>query len=141
MGCITCLTSGILTRFFYSSGTTSFPKPIHLSNRYLFNLVQVIPYDVNQLSPAKGFGSDDVFLAAFPLFHVFGVYTSFSVLMHGGSTLFFAKIPPTPHEIVSAIEEHGVTLAGLVPVILDQLALYLKETGRFAPLQKLKFIE
>ncbi|KAJ8654164.1 hypothetical protein O0I10_010112 [Lichtheimia ornata] len=125
----------------HSSGTTSFPKPIRLSNRYLFNLVQVIPYDVNQLSPAKGFGSDDVFLAAFPLFHVFGVYTAFSALMHGGSTLFFAKIPPTPHEIVSAIEEHGVTLAGLVPVILDQLALYLKETGRFVPLQKLKFIE
>ncbi|KAI7879561.1 acetyl-CoA synthetase-like protein [Lichtheimia hyalospora FSU 10163] len=125
----------------HSSGTTSFPKPIRLSNRYLFNLVQAIPYDIAQFSPAKGYDSNDVFMAAFPLFHVFGIYTTFSVFMYGASALFFSKIPPTPHEIVSTVEKHDITLAALAPVTLDQLALYLKETGRHAPLQKLKFIE
>lgn len=51
----------------HSSGSTAFPKPIYLSNRYLFNLLNLFHININ---PEKGLASideTDAFLSCAPL--------------------------------------------------------------------------
>jgi acyl-CoA synthetase (AMP-forming)/AMP-acid ligase II len=64
----------------HSSGTTGFPSPIYLSNRYLVHLV-------NQFSSAFGTVQSPKFLSLSPLFHVMGIGI-FGIAIVGGTYIF-----------------------------------------------------
>ncbi|KAI9485154.1 hypothetical protein BDB00DRAFT_773619 [Zychaea mexicana] len=110
----------------HSSGSTSFPKPIRLSNRYLYWLVQVLSFQMQQDAPFMN--SSDVMLSSMPLFHVFGVFTNFMPILFGASCMIFGRLPPTPRELAGAIDKYGVTMMGLPPMILEQVAEYIEDT-------------
>ncbi|KAI8141740.1 hypothetical protein BJV82DRAFT_617342 [Fennellomyces sp. T-0311] len=109
----------------HSSGTTSFPKPIHLSNRYMFWLIQIITVDI---SKEVSLNSSDVILSSLPLFHVFGVFSMFTPVTFGASSLIFGRLPPAPRDIVSAIESFGVTMMTAPPIVLESIAQYIEDT-------------
>ena len=109
----------------HSSGSTAFPKPIRLSNRYMFGLIQIlglqIQEDGHRLEPS------DVMLASLALFHVFGILCHFLPMLLGASCLILGRIPPTAREIATVIEKHNVTMLGLPPMIFEQIAEYIDE--------------
>ena len=109
----------------HSSGSTAYPKPIRLSNRYMFGLVQTLGLqmqeDVHCLEPS------DVMLASLPLFHVFGIFCHFLPMLLGASCLILGRIPPTAGETATVIDKHNVTILALPPMILEQIAEYIDE--------------
>jgi acyl-CoA synthetase (AMP-forming)/AMP-acid ligase II len=51
----------------HSSGSTSFPKPIYLSNRYLFNMISYFHITLNGEDDEKHIDENDAFLSCAPL--------------------------------------------------------------------------
>ncbi|CAO3642731.1 unnamed protein product [Cunninghamella blakesleeana] len=123
----------------HSSGTTSFPKPIYLSNLYLFTLINFGNFqsEYNNLNPLT---SDDTILSITPLFHVSGVFSAFALASVGGSIAYLDKLPPSNEEIIRAITETNCTLMCATPNYLEQLIPYLKRTNDMDALQQLRFI-
>ncbi|KAI7859649.1 hypothetical protein BDC45DRAFT_590210 [Circinella umbellata] len=122
----------------HSSGSTEFPKPIRLSNRYMFGLVQLLTSKMQE--DAHCLESSDVMLASFPLFHAFGIFCAFLPMIFGASCLILERIPPTPGEIAKAIDKHNVTMLGLPPMILEQIAEYIEEKPEAEEIyQRIKF--
>lgn len=57
----------ILTDYNNSSGSTAFPKPIYLSNRYLFNVMSCFEVLVNSQDHLESMTEKDVALPSVPL--------------------------------------------------------------------------
>ncbi|KAI9250974.1 hypothetical protein BDA99DRAFT_608261 [Phascolomyces articulosus] len=121
----------------HSSGSTSFPKPIYLSNRYLFWLIQGIPSQMKKNSQ-NALVSSDVVLSPLPLFHIFGILSQFMGIIFGASSLIFGHLPPSPRNIFEAVEEFGVTVMAQPPVGLEAIAQYIEDTQSDV-LRQLKF--
>ncbi|KAI9250966.1 hypothetical protein BDA99DRAFT_469417 [Phascolomyces articulosus] len=122
----------------HSSGSTSFPKPIRLSNRYLYWLTQLLTFQIQQDTPFME--ASDVMLSPMPLFHVFGTFLHFMPIFFGASCLILGKLLPTPREIAMAIDKHNVTLMGLPPMILEQIAEYIEDAPESEGIfQRIKF--
>lgn len=51
----------------HSSGSTAFPKPIYLSNRYLFNLINLTHININDKNGLENLNDTDCFLSCGPL--------------------------------------------------------------------------
>lgn len=51
----------------HSSGSTAFPKPIYLSNRYLFNMVNSFHININYKEGLNKIDENDAFLSCAPL--------------------------------------------------------------------------
>ncbi|CDH50373.1 l-aminoadipate-semialdehyde dehydrogenase [Lichtheimia corymbifera JMRC:FSU:9682] len=126
----------------HSSGTTAFPKLIPLSNRYMFVHVQHFTHDM-----AHRYGEapwtlerSDIFMVGFPLFHIGGIFQAFCAMMHHGTSVY-SPLPLQVKDVVDAIEQCGVTYVYFAPVLVDQIATYIKETGDIAPFKKLKVIQ
>ncbi|CEP11935.1 hypothetical protein [Parasitella parasitica] len=124
----------------HSSGSTAFPKPIYLSNRYLFNVMNNFELLVNANDKMESLTDKDVFLPAVPLFHIFGFFGYFSVTAFGGSCIFLEQFPPSQAEITKALEANNVTLMAAPPLILEQMIPYLEGTQDFTAVQKLKYV-
>ena len=119
-----------------SSGTTSLPKPIRLSNRYMFCAVQIYTMEL-QKNQNVNFGTSDVILSLLPLFHVFGMWSHLMPMMFGGSFMMYGRLPPSPHDIITAVESFNASILVTPPVMLTYLAEYMKTTGTDA-LRKVK---
>ncbi|KAF1806067.1 hypothetical protein V8B55DRAFT_1592110 [Mucor lusitanicus] len=124
----------------HSSGSTAFPKPIYLSNRYLFNVMSCFEVLVNSKDHLESMTEKDVALPSVPLFHIFGFFVHFSVTAFGGSCVFLEKLPPSQTEITKALVANNVTIMAAPPLILEQMIPYLEETKDLAPVQRLKYL-
>ncbi|KAI8139176.1 hypothetical protein BJV82DRAFT_660202 [Fennellomyces sp. T-0311] len=120
----------------HTSGTTSLPKPIRLSNRYMIILGQIPPGGLkdNGLS----FGSSDVILPLVPLHHIFGVSSYFMPMLYGASSLMFGQLPPSSRDIAVGIKAFNVSLLCCTPFMLNQMAQYIETTQESDILRKTK---
>ncbi|KAI8987327.1 hypothetical protein BDF20DRAFT_814613 [Mycotypha africana] len=123
----------------HSSGSTNFPKPIYLSNRYLINILKPIGSLINTKENMPHITEKDVMLALAPLFHIFGIFANFSMYVLGGSSVFVEKLPPSLNEIFSALKDNECTVAALPPLLIEQMIPYLEETNDFTDVQRLKY--
>ncbi|KAL9542716.1 hypothetical protein MBANPS3_008470 [Mucor bainieri] len=124
----------------HSSGSTAFPKPIRLSNRYLICGIQSIPGHASSQDPSVAPGFGDAQLCCLPLFHMSGFMGSFNMSLVGGSNIFLPKFPPSARDLLTALQANNGTHMVAPPLIIDQLIPSLNEPKDFAPLQNLKYI-
>jgi len=98
----------------YSSGTTGLPKGVMLTHRSLVaNLCQIRA--VQQVRRA------DVFLAALPWWHIFGLQACLNLGLREGATI--VTMPRfEPSEFLRLVQRHKVTRATVVPPIVLALA-------------------
>jgi long-chain acyl-CoA synthetase len=97
----------------YTGGTTGTPKAAMLTHK---NLVS----NATQFAAAINATQDDVFLAALPLFHIYGFTTSLTVpLSVGAKIVLLPKFEPTA--VLCAIERHRVTVFCGVPTMYQLL--------------------
>ena len=61
-------------------------------------------------------------------------------MMHHGASVY-SPLPLQVKDVVDAIAQCGVTYVYFAPVLVDQIATYIKETGDTAPFKKLKVIQ
>ncbi|KAF7727900.1 hypothetical protein EC973_006899 [Apophysomyces ossiformis] len=123
----------------HSSGSTAFPKPIRLSNRYLMYNVQYHLAAYHGIENKDSlYNETDVMFACLPLFHVFGHLCAFNLITVGGSTIFPEKFPPSVPDILDALGQNNATYFAAPPLILEQLLNHMKETGDYSVMQKLK---
>jgi acyl-CoA synthetase (AMP-forming)/AMP-acid ligase II len=115
----------------YSSGTTGLPKGVMLTHRNLVaNLCQV--QDGFPLS------ADDTLIGALPFFHIYGMTVIMNQGLRAGATI--VTMPRFDlGEFLDLLENHGVTVAHLVPPIVLALAKHPAVEGR--DLSKLRAIK
>ncbi|KAG0174801.1 hypothetical protein DFQ28_004462 [Apophysomyces sp. BC1034] len=125
----------------HSSGSTSFPKPIRLSNRYLIQTVQFFHECFNGVEGKEQlYGESEVMYSCLPLFHIFGTFTVFNVMTLGGSTVFPEKLPPPTASLLDALKQNRCTYLAAPPLILEQLSSHLRATNDFTAMQQLKLV-
>src|SRR5207302_5931849 len=115
----------------HTSGTTSRPKLVPLSQRNLFASARSIA-DTYRLAP------DDVALCVMPLFHIHGLMAStMATLASGGAVVLPAKFDPMTFWPV--VQEHSATWYSAVPTI-HQMLLMRNRGERPPGSAKLRFI-
>ena len=97
-----------------SSGTSGLPKSVVLTHR---NLVA----SLCQTRPVHRVGEDDIVIAALPLFHAFGFQVTLNLALLQGATVVI--LPRFELDaFLTAVQDHGVTRAEVVPPIVLALA-------------------
>ncbi|KAI8388609.1 uncharacterized protein BYT42DRAFT_560672 [Radiomyces spectabilis] len=124
----------------HSSGSTSFPKPILLSNRYLILLIQYFPHRFQESAPTLTYDDRDIMLCAGPLFHVFSFFCCFSAITMGASAVFVEKLPASVDDLRSAISQTNPTMMSTTPIVLEQILSYMTENQDFEFMQRLKLV-
>ncbi|KAI8388610.1 uncharacterized protein BYT42DRAFT_543878 [Radiomyces spectabilis] len=125
---------------FHSSGSTSYPKPIQLSNRYLILLLQYLRYRIQESAPTLTYDDRDTVLCASALFHLSGFISSFMGMLVGASTVLVATVPASVDEVRLAITETNPTMMGTNPLVLEKLLFYMTEHQDFELMQRLKLV-
>ena len=100
----------------FSSGTTGVPKAVKLTHR---NIVA----NIEQHRPVWQLGPDDVFCAALPLFHIYGMTIVMNAALRAG-----ARVITMPRfdldRFIATVRDHQVTKLHLVPPVVAALASY-----------------
>jgi acyl-CoA synthetase (AMP-forming)/AMP-acid ligase II len=94
----------------YSSGTTGLPKGVMLTHH---NLVS----NLRQMEGLDYFTGGDTLICILPLFHIYGLVVVLNMGLYTGATI--VTMPRFELEpFLQTIQDHGVTLAHLVPPIV-----------------------
>ncbi|CAG8735027.1 4799_t:CDS:1, partial [Dentiscutata heterogama] len=96
---------------FHSSGSTSFPKLVPLTNRYF--LV------VEQRDKA-----DDIVLTTTPLFHIFGMIVSIATIFYPGPVYVFPIVSgsvPLTNEVLYSLNQSKANVFYTLPAIIEQI--------------------
>lgn len=111
----------------YSSGTSGGSKGVVITHRNLIASVKLfIQFEASQY---ENHGWENVYLAAIPMFHVYGLSLFAIGLLSIGSTVVVVK-GFNEVEVARAIGRYGVTHFPVVPPILSAL-VRMKREGRF----------
>ena len=98
----------------YSSGTTGLPKGVMLTHR---NLVA----NMRQMEAVRHVTGSDTLVCVLPLFHIYGMSVIMCLGLHCGATI--VTMPRYDQDaLLGIMQEHGVTVAHLVPPIVLMLA-------------------
>jgi len=94
----------------YSSGTTGLAKGVMLTH---YNLVA----NMRQMEGLDYFTENDTLICVLPLFHIYGLVVVLNMGLSQGSTI--VTVPRFELELfLKLVQDHGVTLAHLVPPIV-----------------------
>ena len=106
----------------YSSGTTGLPKGVMLTHR---NLVA----NLSQVQDAFPIEEDDTLIGCLPFFHIYGMTVIMNQGLRAGATI--VTMPRFDlDQFLGLLEEHGVTLAYVVPPIALALGKHPAVDGR-----------
>ena len=94
----------------YTSGTTGRPKGAVLGHVGLSNLL-------HHWRICYPFGQGERLLIVAPLYHAGGTLYSFLAIGHGGSVFLYDDF--VADEVVRALDEEGITVAFLVPAMIQ----------------------
>ena len=109
----------------YTSGTESAPKGVMNTHLNWYSSLLSSIHDLD-------WRHDDVFLLSIPVYHVAGMYT-FLGFMNVGASIVLEAVP-NPAEIVSLINNYGVTYLIFPPTVFIGLSQFVKEP--FASVKK-----
>ncbi|CAG8737264.1 15325_t:CDS:2, partial [Racocetra fulgida] len=102
---------------FHSSGSTSFPKLVPLSNRYLLNAV-------------KSNHTHEIVLSIAPLFHIYGFIRALKCILSPGSIYAFPIVAgsiPLANEILYSLKQSNARILHTLPATLEQIYKYYPE--------------
>ncbi len=106
----------------FSGGTTGLPKAaVGLHRNVVANVIQFSRW----LTPLKS--GNEVFLAAVPLYHVYGMVIALNVALRMGATIVLAEDPRDVRALGTMINQHRVTAFPGVPSMFHSLNQYLSE--------------
>jgi fatty-acyl-CoA synthase len=97
---------------FYTSGTTGRPKGVMLTHRNVF-------FNAVNFTIGLGLRDRDVQLHTIPLFHANGWGTPHALTWVGGTHVMIKRFEP--ERVFELIEDEGVTLAAMVPTMVNML--------------------
>jgi fatty-acyl-CoA synthase len=107
----------------YTSGTTGKPKGVEYTQKMIYSHAMMV------MTPsALNIAEDDVVMPIVPMFHVNSWEFPYAVTM-AGATQVYPGPSPDSADLVSLIEDEGVTLTAGVPTIWINLIDYLDEHG------------
>ncbi len=101
----------------YTGGTTGLPKGTMLTHRNLSSNVMQVSAWFTDVDPGR-----DVFLAALPFFHVFGMTMAMNFPIAVGAAMVVMPDPRAIREMASSIAKYGVTIFPGVPAQFSAIA-------------------
>lgn len=109
----------------YTSGTTGHPKGVQLSHFSLYAHDKYRAEHPEEFDPGMNWndwGPKDVSLVPMPVFHISGTGWGVIGLYNGACSIILSQFDPG--EVLSMIEQYGVTKSVLVPTAIHQLLLH-----------------
>ncbi|CAF0959524.1 unnamed protein product [Didymodactylos carnosus] len=125
---------------FHSSGSTSFPKPIHFLGKNILDY-----YDIFTSVNSEYWKENDTVLLWGSLFHIFP-FAITAVVFQAGGTLALplsATYPPSPAALLANIQVEQLTKLVSLPILLEKLIDEMKNNKdiiNWTPLMKFDFI-
>ncbi|MEQ9642435.1 MAG: long-chain-fatty-acid--CoA ligase [Alphaproteobacteria bacterium] len=106
-----------LAGLFYTGGTTGRSKGVMLSHRNLL-------LNALQFGPLAGFFQHSTYLHAAPMFHLANGAATFAIMTAGGASVVIPAFEPVA--TMQAMQEHKVTVALLVPTMVNMVVNHPK---------------